>query len=84
MHAAQDQQDETYFGAQALDRLGQVRRLIPVLQGQRYVTDVHQIEADRQQVVDRVGQSFVAQERVDQKDPAVLDECPRDQIVSAY
>ena len=71
MHRAQDQQDEADLGAEDLDGLGQVGGLRPVLQGQRDVADVDQVEPDGQQVVDRVGQRLVVQERVDQEDPPV-------------
>src|ERR1700731_4185429 len=63
VHAAEDEQDHPHFvaeqfngGARCVDDLGG-------LQGEGDETDVDQVEADDQQMVDRVGQFAVAGER---------------------
>ena len=77
VHAAEHQKNKSDLGAQEFDGLLQVRRLIAVFERQRHISDVDQIKADDQQMIDRVGQLAVVVERFHQKDQPILGERPR-------
>src|SRR6185295_18124143 len=60
-----------------LDRGLHVHRHLRELEGEGHVTDVDQVEADDEQVVDGVGQRLVAVEGIHEEDPAVAMERAR-------
>jgi hypothetical protein len=84
MHHTQNKQHQTHLGAQALDRLCQVGGLIAVFERERDIADVHEVKPGGKHVVDRIRQSFVSQERVDQEDSTVLHERSRDPDCQRY
>src|SRR6185436_13197523 len=67
MHDSEDHQHHSDLVAQQLDGFAQVVRVRGGSQRQRDVTDVNQIEAHNQQVIDRIGQLDVGVEGVDEK-----------------
>jgi ArsR family transcriptional regulator, arsenate/arsenite/antimonite-responsive transcriptional repressor len=60
MHEPQDHHHETDFRAQKLKRLDEIRGLGAVAQGQGDKADIDEVEADEQQMVDRIGEVFEA------------------------
>lgn len=74
MHHAQHHEHQADLRREELDRLLKVVRLDPVLERERHISDVDEIEPDHQQLVDRIRQRLIAAERVQQEDPAVAEQ----------
>ena len=77
VHEAQHEQHEADLGAEALHSLLGVAGGDAVAQGQGDVTDVDEVEADDEEVVDVVGQFGVSPEAVDEEDASVAVEGAR-------
>ena len=71
MHGAEQNQHETDFVAHQLNGSSGILHLSGGSKSQHDVTHIHQIEADHQQMVDRIGELMVAVERIDQKNAAI-------------
>src|SRR5271170_1612903 len=72
VHEAQDQQDPADLGAQRFQHTLQVCGLVIRLEGQRDESKVNQVKADKEQVIDRIGEGLVAEEAIDEKNASVL------------
>src|SRR5688572_4985898 len=71
VHCTKHDHGEADLGAEKLDRLDRVGWLGAVFEGKGDEADVDQIEADEEQMIDRVRKRLVAFEILDQKYPAV-------------
>src|SRR5687767_9545282 len=74
VHATQHDDDQANFCTEKLYRFHCISRLGAVAQRQRDKANVDQIEADQEQVVDRIRQGFPPLEILNQEDAAVLVE----------
>ncbi|HJS25014.1 MAG TPA: hypothetical protein VJ751_11720 [Pyrinomonadaceae bacterium] len=74
VHPAEDEEHQAYFDGQGFNALLRRADDVAELQGQANVAEVDQIEADDEQVIDGVGEGFVAMEDVDEEDSSVFVE----------
>ena len=72
MHEAENYEDYADLVAFELDDLAQGGEGVGGFEGEGYVADVDEVEADDEEVVDGVCELFVAVEGVDEEDPSVL------------
>ncbi len=72
VHATEDEQHGTDLGAQRLDQLLHIGRLVAILQREGDVADINEIEADDEQMIDRVGQRLIAVKGIDKEETAIL------------
>src|SRR5687767_3563751 len=78
VHAAQDQQYHADLDRQRLNTFLRRGDLVTEFQRETDVTKVDQVKTDDEQVIDRVGETFVAVEDVYEKDASVFMERARD------
>src|SRR4030095_4676848 len=62
------QQDGAHFRTKRFEYALQVRGLVAVFHGESHVADVDQVKANEQQMIERIGQSFVAVKAVYEED----------------
>ena len=74
MHDAKDQEDAADFGAEDFKGGLGVLGCAAVFEGERNAADVHKVKADDEEVINRIGEAFVAVETVDEKNAAVFVE----------
>ena len=74
VHPAEDEEHQAYFDGQRFNALFRCGDGVAELQGQADVTEVDEIEADDEQVIDGVGEGFIAVKDVDEEDPSVFVE----------
>ena len=72
MHPAQDEQHGPDFDRQSLDSLLRGGNDVAKLKRHAHIAEIDQVEADYQQMIDRVGQWFVPVKDVNQKDAPVF------------
>ena len=78
VHEAQHQQDHADLRAQTFQTLLRSRRRHAILQRERHITDVDQIEPDDEQVIDRVRKLLVSQKTIHEEDTTVCMQRPGD------
>ena len=78
VHGPEDHEDEADLRARELDRFRQRVRLVPVLEGERDVSNVDEVEADHEEAVHRVGERLVVPERIHEEYATALEEGSRD------
>jgi hypothetical protein len=77
VHAAEDEQHDANLPAESLQHPLKIDWHLPLSQSQTDVTDVDQIESDHEEMIDRVGQRFVAAKGVHEEYPAIPVQCFR-------
>src|SRR4030095_69005 len=77
VHGAKHEHDHADLAADRFEHFANICGSDPLLQGKGYVTDIYKIKADNEEVIDRVGQPFVAAERINQKNAPVFMQCLR-------
>ena len=78
VHAAENEQHSSDLGAEDFEHFLKIRGFVAVFQGERHVADVDQVETNDEQVIDGIGQRFIPVEGIDEEEPAVLVQRPRD------
>ena len=76
VHAAKDEQHHAYLHGQGFNALFGSLDGVAKLQGQADVAEVNEVKADDEQVVDGIGEGFVAMKDVDEKHASVFVERP--------
>ena len=74
MHRAEDEQHHAYLHGQGFNTLFGGVDGVAEFQGETDVTEVDEVKADDEQVIDGIGEGFVAMENVDKKHAAVFME----------
>src|SRR5215216_634284 len=74
VHPAEDEKHQTYLYGQGFNALFRCGNDVAELQGQADVAEVDEVKADDEQVIDRVGEGFIAVEDVDEEDATVFVE----------
>ena len=74
VHPAKDEKHHADLYRQGFNALLSCCDGVPELQGQSNVAEVDQVKTDDEQVIDRIGEGFVAVEDVDEKDAAIFVE----------
>src|ERR1043166_3670806 len=74
VHAAENEQHHADLDGECLDAFFGAGDRVAEFEGQADVAEVDEVETDDEQVVDGVGEGFVAVEDVDEEDAAVLME----------
>ena len=77
MHGAKHEHDHANLATDRFEHFANICGSDALLQRERYVADIDQIKANNKEVIDRVGQSFVATERINQENAPVLMQCLR-------
>src|SRR5690242_16259505 len=72
MHGAQHEHNHTDLATDRFENLANICWGDALLQGDRHVADVDKIKADHKKMIDRIGQSFVAAKRINQKNATVI------------
>src|SRR5580765_5854422 len=72
VHHTQYNQHQSNLAAQDFQGGLRIGGLIAILQCQRHESDVDEIKSDHQQMIDRIGQSFISQEAVHEKNTTVF------------
>jgi len=78
MHSAQNKEHEPDFPRQRFDALRGVFGILAYFQRQTDITEINQVKPDDEQMIDRIGERFVAVKDVNQKNPAVFMQGLRD------
>jgi hypothetical protein len=74
VHRAEDEQHHAYLHGEGFDTLFGGGDGVAEFQGETDVTEVDEVKADDEQVIDGIGERFMAVEDVDEKDAAVFME----------
>src|SRR6185369_7862989 len=74
VHPAEDEEHHADLDGESFDTLFGSNDCVAEFQGQAHVAEVDQVETDDEQVIDGVGEGFVAVEDVDEEDAAVFVE----------
>ena len=74
VHAAEDEQHHADFDGKGFNALFRRLNGVAEFQSQTDVAEVDQVKADDEQVINRVGEGFVAVEDVNQEDASVFVE----------
>ena len=72
MHRAENEHDHADLATDRFEHFANICGSDALLQRERYVADIDKIKADDKEVIDRIGQSFVAAERINQKNAPVF------------
>src|SRR6266576_7271095 len=72
MHGAKHEHDHTDLATDRFEYFSNICGSDALLQRQRYVADIDKIKANDKKVIDRIGQSFVAAERINQENAPVF------------
>src|SRR6266481_8879232 len=78
VHDAKHEHDHANLATDRFEHFANICGSDALLQCQRYVADIDKVEANDKKVVDRVRQSFVAAERINQENAPVLMQRLRD------
>src|SRR6266481_4388592 len=78
MHGAKHEHDHANLATDRFEHFANICGSDALLQCKRYVADIDKVEANDKKVIDRVGQSFVAAERINQENAPVLMQRLRD------
>lgn len=78
MHAAEDEQDDADLAAEVLDDLLRVGGWDIGLEREADVTEINQVKANDEEMVDRIGHRLVSAEDIDEEDASVLMQSLRD------
>src|SRR6476660_1229881 len=78
VHDAKHKHDHANLATDRFEHFANICGSDALLQGKRYVADIDKVEAYDKKVIDRIGQSFVAAERVNQENAPVLMQRLRD------
>jgi hypothetical protein len=82
MHGAKHEHDHADLATDRFEHFANICRSDALLQGKRYVADIDKIKPYDKEVIDRIGQSFVAAERINQKTRPFLCSVCATQMVS--
>ena len=72
MHRAENEHDHADLTTDRFEHFSNICGSDTLLQRKRYVADIDKIKADDKEVIDRIGQLFVAAERINQKNAPVF------------
>src|SRR6478736_1108700 len=72
MHRAKHEHDHADLATNCLEYFANIRGSDALLQRQRYVADIDEVKAHDKEMIDRIGQSLVATERINQKNAPVF------------
>src|SRR5262245_42286950 len=72
MHGAEHEHDHADLATDRFEHLADIDGSDVLLQSKRYVADVDQVKTHHQKVIDRIGQTLVSTERIDQKNAPVF------------
>ncbi len=72
MHSAQDEQDDPDFAAQHFKDAAQIMRRVWFRQSESDKADVDEIKTENEQMIDRIGERFIAVECIDEKNTPVF------------
>src|SRR6266550_504041 len=72
MHRAENEHDHADLTTDRFEHFSNICGSDALLQRERYVADIDKVKADDKEVIDRIGQSFVAAERINQKNAPVF------------
>src|SRR6266550_5346036 len=72
VHGAKHEHDHADLATDRFEHFANICGSDALLQRERYVADIDKIKADDKEVIDRIGQSFVAAERINQKNAPVF------------
>src|SRR5215211_1906073 len=72
MHGAKHEHDHADLATDRFEHFANICGSDALLQGKRHVADIDKIKANDKKVIDRIGQSFVAAERINQKNAPVF------------
>src|SRR6266550_3848751 len=72
MHGAKHEHDHTDLATDRFEYFANICGSDALLQRERYVADIDKIKANDKKVIDRIGQSFVAAERINQENAPVF------------
>ena len=72
MHRAENEHDHANLTTDRFEHFSNICGSDALLQRERYVADIDKIKAHDKEVIDRIGQSFVAAERINQKNAPVF------------
>src|SRR6476659_1090695 len=78
MHRTKDEHDHADLATDRFEHLANICGSDALLQRERYVADIDKIKPNDKKVIDRVGQSFVAAERINQENAPVFMQRLRD------
>src|SRR5439155_25278394 len=72
MHRAENEHDHANLTTDRFEHFSNICGSDALLQRERYVADIDKVKANDKKVIDRIGQSFVAAERINQKNAPVF------------
>src|SRR6266576_5001958 len=72
VHGAKHEHDHADLATDRFEHFANICGSDALLQRERYVADIDKVKADDKEVIDRIGQSFVAAERINQKNAPVF------------
>src|SRR5258708_8605700 len=72
MHRAENEHDHANLTTDRFEHFSNICGSDALLQRERYVADIDKIKAHDKEMIDRIGQSFVAAERINQKNAPVF------------